>query len=138
MNIIIGFIGIFTILLLVWSISNNRKQFPFRIVIIGISLQLVLAYLVLKFPAGVSAFQSFGDAVTNFLNYSLKSADFLFGNAIKPDSFPVFGFQFAIIVTCTIVFFSAFVSILYHYGIIQKVVYGMAWVMEKTLGTSGV
>ncbi|MBX3043703.1 MAG: NupC/NupG family nucleoside CNT transporter [Candidatus Kapabacteria bacterium] len=138
MNILVGFLGILFIIGLVWIFSTEKKRFPFRIVIVGIILQLTLAYLVLKFPAGVDAFKHFGAAITNFLNSSLKSAEFLFGNAINPDSFSLFGFQFAIIVTCTIVFFSAFVSILYHYGIIQKVVYGMAWVMQKTLGTSGV
>lgn len=138
MNTIIGIFGIFVILFIVWLYSSDKRNFPFRIVIVGVSLQLFLAYLVLKFPAGVEAFKMFGAAISSFLNNSLKSAEFLFGNAINPDNFGLFGFQFAIIVTCTIVFFSAFVSILYHFGIIQKVVFVMAWVMQKTLGTSGV
>lgn len=138
MNILIGIFGILIIIGIVWIFSTDRKNFPFRIVLVGVASQLLLAFFVLKFPAGVEAFRMFGEAITNFLNNSLKSADFLFGNAINPESFSLFGFQFAIIVTCTIVFFSAFVSILYHFGIIQKVVFGMAWIMQKTLGTSGV
>ena len=138
MNIVTGIIGILIIIGIVWIFSNEKRKFPFRIVLIGIASQLILAYFILKFPIGVEVFNSLGNAVTNFLNSSLKSADFLFGNALNPEHFATFGFQFAIIVTCTIVFFSAFVSILYHYGIIQKIVYFMAWVMQKTLRTSGV
>lgn len=138
MNTIISCIGICVILFVVWLMSYNRKIFPWKIVIFGMLLQFVLAFIVLKLPAGVIAFQYFGDAISDFLNNSYKSANFLFGNAISPEHSQVFGFQFAILVTCTIVFFSAFVSLLYHFGIIQKIVYVMAWIMQKTLGTSGV
>ncbi|GAB1370878.1 nucleoside transporter C-terminal domain-containing protein [Candidatus Kapaibacterium sp.] len=138
MSLLIGISGIIFILFLVWILSSDKKAFPWRIVIVGVFLQLTLAFLVLKFPAGVALFKLFGDGIAGFLNNSLKSAEFLFGNAINPAQTSIFGFQFAIIVTCTIVFFSAFVSILYHFGIIQKVVYGMAWIMQRTLGTSGV
>ena len=130
-------VGILSILLLVWIFSSDKKNFPFRIVLWGLAIQFSLAFFVLKFPLGVQIFSWLGDAVSGFLNNSMKSAEFLFGNAIKPEFFGTFGFQFAIIVASTVIFFSAFVSILYHFGVMQKIVYGMAWFMHKTMGTSG-
>jgi CNT family concentrative nucleoside transporter len=130
-------VGILSILLLVWIFSSDKKNFPFRIVLWGLAIQFALAFFVLKFPLGVQIFSWLGDAVSGFLNNSMKSAEFLFGNAIKPEFFGTFGFQFAIIVASTVIFFSAFVSILYHFGVMQKIVYGMAWFMHKTMGTSG-
>lgn len=138
MNLIAGLSGIIVILILAWLLSNNKRHFPYRIVIIAIALQLIFGFIVLKFPAGVAAFKVFGDSIASFLGYSIKSAEFLFGNAVNPQQTSLFGYQFAIIITCTIVFFSAFVSILYYYGIIQKVVFAMAWVMQKTLRTTGI
>lgn len=138
MNILSGLLGILVILALVWLLSSDKKHFPVRIVVLGLALQFVFGFIILKFPPGVELFKIFGDSIAGFLNNSLRSAEFLFGNAIKPEQNGIFGFQFAIIITCTIVFFSAFVSILYHYGIIQKIVFGMAWIMQKTLRTTGV
>jgi CNT family concentrative nucleoside transporter len=134
----ISFFGIILVIFLLWLFSENRKKFPFRIVFWGLILQFALGGLILNFPAGVWFFKWFGDQVSAFLNFSLKGASFLFGNLPDSQHQNVFGYQFAIIITATVVFFSAFVSLLYHYKIMQKIVYGMAWVMQKTMGTSGV
>jgi len=138
MEKVFSLFGIILIILLVWLLSSDKKNFPFRIVIWGLIIQFTIGYLVLKFPIGVAFFSWLSEFVTNFLNYSLKSAEFLFGNFAKREFQTTFGFQFAIIVACTVIFFSAFVSILYHYGIMQRIVYSMAWLMNKTMGTSGV
>lgn len=138
MQKLIGVFGIVVIIFLVWLMSENKKKFPWRIVLWGIVLQFSLGFVVLNFPAGIEFFKWFGDQVAIFLNYSNKAAEFLFGNVINPEYSSTFGFQFAVIVSVTIVFFSSFVSILYHFGIMQKVVQGMAWVMMKTMGTSGI
>ncbi|MGE5480447.1 MAG: NupC/NupG family nucleoside CNT transporter [Chloroflexota bacterium] len=135
---LLGALGVILILFVCWLISENRRAFPFRIVIFGLALQFAAATFILYVPAGVGIFQWIGDKVTTFLNYGYKSADFLFGNLLNPGFSGTFGFQFAAIVLVTIVFFSSFISILYHYGIMQRIVYAMAWVMEKTMGTSGV
>jgi CNT family concentrative nucleoside transporter len=134
---LMSLVGIIVIFFLVWLLSTNKKKFPIRIVIWGIIIQLILGLIVLKLPIGVEFFRWLGDAVTTFLGFSMSGAKFLFGNAINPEQSSVFGFQFAILVSCTVIFFSSFVSILYHYGILQRVVYGMAWVMSKSMGTSG-
>lgn len=135
---IVSIFGIAAIMFIVWLMSEDRKNFPWRIVIWGVILQFVIGSVVLNFPAGIAFFKWFGDQVAIFLAYGNKSAEFLFGNIINPQFAPTFGFQFAVTVSVTIIFFSAFVSILYHYGIMQKVVYGMAWIMMKTMGTSGI
>lgn len=137
MEKVLSLIGIMTIIVIVWIFSKEKRSFPFRIVLVGLLIQFALGFFVLKFPLGIKLFAWIGDLVTNFLNSSLNSANFLFGNAIKPDFTPTFGFQFAITVSCTVIFFSAFVSVLYHYNIMQRIVYGMAWVMHKTMGTAG-
>lgn len=131
-------LGILLIFFIAWLLSENRRRFPWRVVIWGLVLQFSLALLVLYVPIGVKAFKTFGDLVSQFLDFSKRGAEFVFGNLGKTEQRNVFGYQFAIIISSTIIFFSAFVSILYRYGIIQRVVYWMAWIMSKTMGTSGV
>lgn len=135
---LISGLGIILIFLITYLLSENKRKFPIRIVLWGLVLQFAFAILVLYVPFGVSAFQWMGDRVAEFLDFSKKGAEFVFGNASKPEYQTTFGYQFAIIISSTIIFFSAFVSILYRYGIIQRIVYAMAWVMNKTMGTSGV
>lgn len=138
MHKIFAIIGILIIFFVIWLLSENKRKFPLRIVIIGIILQFSLAIFILNVPAGVQLFEWVGIKIDTFLNYSLKSADFLFGNALKPENSDIFGFQFAIIVSVTIIFFSSVVSLLYHWGIMQRIVFVMAYIMHKTLKTSGV
>lgn len=135
---ILSLAGIFVIFAVTWLISENKRKFPFRIIAWGLILQFSFALLVLYVPFGVNAFRWMGDRVAEFLDFSKKGAEFVFGNASKPEYQNTFGYQFAIIISSTIIFFSAFVSILYRYGIIQRIVYAMAWIMNKTMGTSGI
>lgn len=130
--------GIIIIFLVIWLLSENKRNFAWRIVIRGLTLQFPLAVFVLNVPAGVKYFQWLGSRIDTFLNYSLESAGFLFGNMTDPEKSGIFGFQFAIIVPVTIIFFSSFVSLLYYWGIMQRVVFGIAYITRKTLGTSGV
>lgn len=135
---LISVLGIVLIFSIAWLMSENRRRFPWRVVIWGLILQFSLAIIVLYIPIGVKVFKWFGDLVAQFLEFSKRGAEFVFGNLGKTENQNVFGYQFAIIISSTIIFFSAFVSILYRYGIIQRFVYWMAWVMSKTMGTSGV
>ncbi len=93
---------------------------------------------------GELIFQSFSDKVAAFLNMSNYGAAFLFGNLVEAkyffpavDTWPGFGYQFAFKVLPTIIFFAGFMSILYHLGIMQKVIVAMARFMQWTMGTSG-
>lgn len=86
--------------------------------------------MILKTPWGLNVFRSLGDTVSHFLSFSDVGAKFVFGDNFK-DHF--FAFQ----VLPTIIFFSAFINVLYYYGILPRVVNGLAWVMMKTMKTSG-
>ena len=93
---------------------------------------------------GQEIFQTFSDGVAKFLSMSLYGAEFLFGNLARPEHFfpqdaawPGFGYLFAFVVLPTIIFFGGFMAILYHYGIMQKLVETMAKFMSWTMGTSG-
>ncbi|MCX7880386.1 MAG: NupC/NupG family nucleoside CNT transporter [Ignavibacteria bacterium] len=135
---ILSFFGLLFVFLLVWLISENKRKFPVRVVFWGLILQFGFALLVLYVPFGVESFRWLGDRVAEFLDFSKKGAEFVFGNLGKIEHQNLFGYQFAVIISATIIFFSSVVAVLYRYGIIQRIVYAMAWVMSKTMGTSGV
>ena len=82
-------------------------------------------------------FQFFSEKVDSFLKLTDLGTGFLFGNLVKPENIEQFGFQFALAVLPTIIFFAAFMAILYYFGIIQVIVQAMARFMRWTLGTSG-
>ncbi|MDK9699443.1 MAG: NupC/NupG family nucleoside CNT transporter [bacterium] len=126
------------IVLLIWALlSEDRKRFPMRTALWGIGLQVAFAGFVLIFPPGVKAIAWFGDLVTKFLSLSKYGSEFLFGNIVKPEFFNTFGFQFALLVLPTVIFFSSFMAVLYHAQIMQPVVEVVARVMAKTMKTSG-
>jgi CNT family concentrative nucleoside transporter len=118
-------------------LAVRGSRFPWRIVAWGLGLQLTLGVWLLKSDTGVALFQQVGNAVTGFLGFANKGAEFLFGNLVKPEYRGTFGMQVALIIAPTIIFFSSVIAILYHLGIIQRVVYAVAWIMAKTMGTSG-
>ncbi|MBF2063227.1 MAG: NupC/NupG family nucleoside CNT transporter [Calothrix sp. C42_A2020_038] len=126
----ISFAGILVFIVISYALSVNRRAIRWQTIAWGLGLEFTFALLILKTSWGVRIFQSLGDIVANFLSYSDVGAKFVFGDSYK-DHF--FAFQ----ILPTIIFFSAFISILYHYGILQWIVKGLAWVMMKTMRTSG-
>ncbi|BDA73339.1 sodium-dependent nucleoside transporter [Calothrix sp. PCC 7716] len=126
----ISLIGIVVFIGISYALSVNRKAIRWRTIAWGLGLEFGFALLILKTPWGLRVFKSLGDIVSNFLSYSDVGAKFVFGDSYKDH---LFAFQ----ILPTIIFFSAFISILYHYGILQWVVNGLAWVMMKTMQTSG-
>ncbi len=131
-------VGIVVILLLCWLWSSNRSNIPWRAVAWGMGLQLMLAGFMMLFPPGVAFFDWLGSLVTQFLSFAQIGAVFLFGNLAKNEQNAVFGFQFAITITSVIVFFSACVAVLYYYNIMQRIVRGMSWILERTMRTTAV
>ena len=115
--------------------SSNRKRIPWRLVGIGMALQFIIAVLVLK----VDIVRVGVDAVSNFfvriLDFNRAGTEFLFGSLITNTA--SFGFLFAFNVLPTIIFFSALTSLLFYLGILQKIVYGFARVMTRTMNLSG-
>ncbi|MDZ8089109.1 MAG: NupC/NupG family nucleoside CNT transporter [Nostoc sp. DedQUE12b] len=126
----ISALGILVFLSICYAFSVNRRAVRWRIVAWGLGLEFVFALVILKTAWGLNVFKSLGDIVGQFLAFSDVGAKFVFGENFK-DHF--FAFQ----VLPTIIFFSAFISVLYYYGILQRVVNVMAWVMMKTMKTSG-
>lgn len=126
----ISLLGLFVFVGISYLCSVNRQAVRWHPVLWGIGLQFILAVLILKTKPGFAVFEFLGKAVSQFLNFSDQGAKFVFGEAFQ-DHFIAFK------VLPTIIFFSSFISILYHYKILQKVVEAVAWVMVRTLKTSG-
>lgn len=130
MDRVVSAFGLFVFIGLAFAFSTNRKAVKWRPVIWGVGLQFVLAVIVLRTSFGFAAFSWLGDMVTTFLNFSDAGAKFVFGEKFTD-------YFFAFKVLPTIIFFSAFISVMYHFGILQRVVSFVAWTMMRTMGTSG-
>jgi len=134
-SILRGLLGMVAMLGVCWLLSNNRKAINWRLVGSGVLLQLVFALLILKVPYVSTVFEWIASIFTKILLFSDAGAAFLFGGLVdNPDSF---GYIFAFRVLPTVMFYSALSSVLYHFGILQKIVFGIAWVMNRTMRLSG-
>jgi len=132
-------IGLICLIFISWILSRNRKKFPWRVVLWGIGLQIILGIVFLWWDWGRGMLQEFSFAVKDFLDLSVSGSKFVFGGLGDPanSTLKPYGFVMAFMVLPTIIFFSSFMTVLYHLGIMQKIVQGMAWIMSKTMGTSG-
>lgn len=129
-------IGFIAFLALAWLLSTRRRCFPLRTVLTGIALQFVLALFVLRTNVGEALFTRLGQIVALLISASDHGARFLFGNLVDvaPD---VWGFVFMAKALPTIIVFSSLSAIGYHFGVLQKVVAVMAWVMKRAMRVSG-
>ena len=154
MEIIRGFLGLIMLVGLAYLFSKHKKSINWKLVITGILIQFILAVFVFKkiqIPftdiSMSSIFSFLAGFFTQLLSFTDAGAQFIFGN--WPDSAEIFklgsegrvehtiGYVFAFKVLPTVVFFSALTSLLYYLGILQKIVYGFAWVLSKTMRLSG-
>ena len=122
-------------LLAAYGFSNNRRAIDFRIVGWGLALQFAFAVFILKTSPGVIVFDNISRAVTQLLAFADAGAVFVFGNLAS--DIDTFGLVFAFHVLPTIIFTSSLFTVLYHLGIMQKVVLVFAKLMSKTMRTSG-
>ncbi|SFU74005.1 concentrative nucleoside transporter, CNT family [Clostridium sp. DSM 8431] len=134
MDRFIGILGIIAILGISFLLSENKKKINWRLVGIGLGLQLVFALLVLKVPAGRAFFEFISNGITKLIDFTNEGTSFLFGSLTDTLTY---GNIFAINTLPTIIFFSALMSILYYLGIMQAVVKVIAKGICKLLGTSG-
>jgi CNT family concentrative nucleoside transporter len=139
---LISLLGWVLMITVAWAISYNRKLFPWRTVIWGIGLQFILALLILKTPWGGKLFEFAGKVVQKLIQFSTDGTKFVFGPLGDSDLLgkafgPEHDLVFAILVTGTVIIVSSLSSLFYHWGILQRVVRAVAWVMRKALGTSG-
>ena len=158
--------GIIVFTMVAWVLSEDRKSFPWRVVIWGVVLQFIFAFLVLYWAPGTRFFLKLNDVFNALLEFSKQGAQFVFGSLGSADtgdttislkeylsrlgaesSDPVIqtairtgtvpGVFFAFQVLVTIIFFSALLSVLYYLGVMQKVVLLFARIMAKTMNVSG-
>ncbi len=132
MERLISLLGLGVFVGLSYAFSVHRQAVRWRLVAIGIGLQFIFGILILKFPLGLRIFQALGDGVSQFLSFSDQGANFVFGEDLLKTYF-VFAFK----VLPTVIFFSSFITILYHYGILQRIVQAIAKLMQRTMQTSG-
>lgn len=133
-----GLFGLVVLTAIAYALSTNRKAINWRVVIIGITLQLVFALLVLKTTAGKVVFETIGSGFAGLLNFTFAGSEFIFGPLAIPAGVEgSLGFIFATQVLPTIVFFASLMAVLYYAGIVQPIVKGLAIAMAKTLKISG-
>jgi CNT family concentrative nucleoside transporter len=129
-----GVFGLAVLIGLTWLFSTNRARVDWRLVGIGLALQLAIAAAVLLTPWGAGVFDALSSGFVKLLGFTTEGARFIFGDFSDPSKF---GFVFAFQVLPTIIFFASFMSVLYHLGAMQKIVQGMAWVITKLMRVSG-
>ena len=133
-SVLRGILGMLVLIFIAWLFSSNRKAISWKVVGIGLAIQLILAFGILKVPAIAWVFETVGKMFVVILNFTGEGSKFLLGDLLNTKSF---GFIFAFQVLPTIIFFSALTSLLFYVGIIQKVVYVLAWLLTKALKISG-
>ena len=130
-----GVLGIAAILFACWFFSTDRKAVKWKIMVYGVGLQVVFAFLVLKFSYGQLFMQTAGDMVNKLLSYAYAGSSFVFGSLASPGG--PSGFVFAFAILPTIIFIAAFFAVLYHFGIMQIIIKAAAKVMTTLMGVSG-
>jgi CNT family concentrative nucleoside transporter len=133
-----GFLGLILVSGLAFLFSAGRRSINWRLVVTGLLLQFLFAFLVLKTTVGREIFYWISRLFVKLFSFAIDGAAFVFGPLAKgPGVDGSLGFFFAFQVLPTIIFFASFMAIFYHLGIMQRVVQGMAWVMARLLKTSG-
>lgn len=135
MERLISGVGLLVMVGSCWVLCPNKKDIRWRTVLMGIGLQAILGFFIMKTQIGQNFFQTIGNGVTALLGYTAKGSEFIFGPLIDPAKTQ--GFIFMTMVLPTIIFMGAFMSVLYHLGIMQKIVSFTAFIMMKTMKTSG-
>ena len=136
LNILRGLLGIAVLIGLGYLLSSNRRAIRWRTILIGLAIQVVIALAVLKVPVVMYFFEFVGKMFIKVLDSSNAGSDFLFKSFVS-NEMEIGLINFAFRILPTIIFFSALTSVLFYYGIIQKVVFGLAWLLTKALHVSG-
>lgn len=129
-----GLLGMLVLIGIAFLFSTNRKAVAWKVVGIGLGIQILLAIAILQFPPVQIFFDFIGKIFVKVLDFSKAGTEFLFPGFLNVETF---GFVFAFQVLPTIVFFSALTSLLFYLGVIQKIVWGLAWLMTKAMKLSG-
>ena len=129
-----GLLGLTSLIFISFLLSNNRKKIQWKTVFVSISIQFIIAVLILKISLIQSIFEFISKFFVRIINYTTSGSSFLFSSLVDQQKFTyIFAFQ----VLPVIIFFSALTSVLYHLGIIQKIVSFLAWILNKFLKITG-
>lgn len=135
-NILWGLMGIAVIFAIAFLLSENKRKIKIRTILGGLAIQLLFAFIVLKWELGRKAFLGLTELVQNIINYANEGIGFLFGPVLGNPGSEATGFVFAFHVLTIIIFFSALISVLYYLGIMQIVIRFLGGGLAKLLGTS--
>ena len=134
LSILKGFVGIIVLLIIAYGASSNRKDIPWKTVILALVTQLFIGICILKVPFIQGLFEQLGALFIKVIEYTLAGSTFLFGEIVDlTKTAYIFAFQ----VLPVILFFSAVTSVLYYLGVIQKIVGFLAWALRKVVDVSG-
>lgn len=133
-RIAFGLFGLAVLVGIAWLFSTNRRSVDWKLVATGIALQIGFAALVLLVPGGKDVFDAIGQGFVKILSFVGEGSKFIFGDLMDTSRF---GFVFAFQVLPTIIFFAAFMGVLYHLGVMQWIVRGMAWAITRVMRVSG-
>ncbi len=123
-------VGLLSMIAIAWAVSEHRRRVPWRVIGWGLGLQLGLALLLLKTAPGRAFFVGVNQGVIGFLRFAEEGTSFVFGPLKET------GFSFALDVLPIILFMGSIFSVLYHWGVVQRVIDAMAWVLRRSLHTS--
>lgn len=135
-RILFGLFGLAVLLAIAAVFSNNRRAIDWKLVATGVALQIAFASFVLKVPLGRDLFNALAVGFVKLMSYVSVGSGFIFGNLVNAAN-PNIGYVFALQVLPTIVFFAALTGVLYHLGVMQRIVRGMAWVITRVMRVSG-
>lgn len=133
---IMSVLGIFGFIGIAWLLSNNKKRILWKLVAVGTTMQLLFAMFILWTPVGKAIFAWLNDAFTVLLNFTNAGVTFLFSSFVTGAVEPAL-LNTAMSILPPIIFFSSLMTVLYHLGVMQWIVRGMAVFMMKFMGTSG-
>jgi CNT family concentrative nucleoside transporter len=133
-SIAFGVFGLTVLVGVAFAFSMQKKSVDWTQVLAGIGLQVVFAVVVIIVPGGREFFDVISKVFVKVIDFAMQGATFIFGDMANATKF---GFIFAFQVLPTIIFFASLMGVLYHIGLMQKIVQGMAWVMQKVLKVSG-
>ncbi|MET0224872.1 MAG: nucleoside transporter C-terminal domain-containing protein [Dokdonella sp.] len=133
-SVAFGLFGLAVLVAIAFVFSNNKRAVDWKLVATGVALQIVFASLVLKLPIGRELFDGIAKGFVKLLDFVRVGSEFIFGGFMDVSKF---GFVFAVQVLPTIIFFASLTGVLYHLGVMQQIVKGMAWVITKVMNVSG-
>lgn len=134
MDRLISVFGLFILITIAFALSESKKDIKWKTILSGVVLQILFGVFVLKTQAGLVFFDWVNQVFSGLLSFTNSGSSFVFGGLAD---YKKMGFVIATMVLPSIIFMSSLMSVLYHIGIMQIVIRGVAWVMMRVMGTSG-